>query len=163
MADADLVLDTANPRIDLLQAVVKISDQVPNLRIVIDHLPSLDPTPQIQADYDAVLKELAPRRQIFVKLSEIVHPVRPGGTLTRGLAAHRDRLDVLMGVFGEDRVIFGSDWPNCVGVSEVPDTLALVREYFAGKSRAAAEKYFWKNSIAAYKWKPREAGQPSLA
>ncbi len=161
LAQHDLVLDTANPRIDLLQAVVKISDQVPDLRIVIDHLPSFDPTPANQAEYDAVLKELAPRAQIYTKLSEIVHPLRPGGPITPGLAAHRDRLDSLMGTFGEDRVLFGSDWPNCVGVSEVPDTVALVREYFSTKSRAAAEKYFWKNSVAAYKWVKRASNQPS--
>jgi L-fuconolactonase len=162
LAQHDLVLDTANPRIDLLQAVVKISDQVPDLRIVIDHLPSFDPTPGNQAAYDAVLREIASRRQIYTKLSEIVHPVWPGGTSTPGLAAHRDRLDAIMGYFGEDRVLFGSDWPNCVGVSEVPDTVALVREYFSGKSRAAAEKYFWKNSVAAYQWVRREPGQPAL-
>ncbi len=155
------MLDTANPRIDLLQAVVKISDQVPDLRIVIDHLPSFDPTPANQADYDAVLKEIAPRPQIYTKLSEIVHAVRTSRTVTPGLAAHRDRLDTIMGYFGEDRVVFGSDWPNCVGVSEVPDTVALVREYFSTKSRAAAEKYFWRNSIAAYRWIKREAGQPT--
>jgi L-fucono-1,5-lactonase len=171
MAKGGLVLDTANPRIDLLQAVVKISDKVPDLRIIVDHLPSFDPTPANQADYDAVLAELAPRKQIFTKLSEIVHPLRlpsqPGGPEfafsppVPGLAAHRDRLDTLMGCFGEDRVIFGSDWPNCVGVSEVPDTVALVREYFSTKSREAAEKYFWKNSIAAYSWVRRESGQPT--
>jgi predicted TIM-barrel fold metal-dependent hydrolase len=162
LAQAGLTLDTANPRIDLLEAVLKISDQVPDLRIVIDHLPGLDPTSSNQAQYDAVLKEIAPRRQIYVKLSAIVHPVGPTGTITPGLAAHRDRLDTLMGQFGEDRVLFGSDWPNCVGVSELPDTVALVKEYFATKSRAAAEKYFWKNSIAAYHWVPREAGQRAV-
>ena len=45
LAQADLVLDTANPRVDLLQAIVKITDRIPDLRVVIDHLPSLDPTP----------------------------------------------------------------------------------------------------------------------
>jgi predicted TIM-barrel fold metal-dependent hydrolase len=163
LAQHDLVLDAANPRIDLLQAVVKISDKVPDLRIVIDHLPSFDPTPANQAGYDAVLKEIASRAQIFTKLSEIVHPVR-GATpaIVKGLEAHRDRLDALMGYFGEDRVIFGSDWPNCVGVSEVPDTVALVREYFSTKSRDAAEKYFWRNSAAAYKWIRREPDQPDI-
>lgn len=161
LAQHDLVLDTANPRIDLLQAIIKISDKVPDLRIVIDHLPSFDPTPANQADYDAVLKEIAPRTQIFTKLSEIVHPVMGATTpIVRGLAAHRDRLDTLMGYFGEDRVIFGSDWPQCVGLSEVPDTVALVREYFSTKSHEAAEKYFWRNSVAAYKWVRREPDQP---
>jgi predicted TIM-barrel fold metal-dependent hydrolase len=163
LAQAGLVLDTANPRIDLQQAVLKISDKVPDLRIVIDHLPSFDPTPQNQADYDAVLKEIAPRPRIYTKLSEIVHPVWPAETISPGLAAHRERLDIIMGCFGEDRVLFGSDWPNCVGVSEVPDTVALVREYFSTKSRTAAEKYFWRNSIAAYRWVRRGANQPAVA
>jgi L-fuconolactonase len=43
LADADLVLDTANPRLSLLQAMVTINDKVPNLRIVIDHLPNFEP------------------------------------------------------------------------------------------------------------------------
>ena len=167
LARHDMVLETANQTIALLQAAVRINDQVPDLRIVLDHLPALDPTPEIQGQYDAVLKEIAQRRNIWTKLSEIVHPVRqPGGAppvITRGLAAHRERLDTLMGYFGEDRVVFGSDWPNAVGVSEVPDTVALVREYFSGKSRDAAEKYFWKNSVAAYKWVRRSPDQPKLS
>ena len=32
-----------------------------------------------------------------------------------------------------------------------------------GKGRAVAEKYFWKNSVAAYHWVKREPNQPSLA
>ena len=44
-----------------------------------------------------------------------------------------------------------------------PDTVALVREYFSGRSRATAEKYFWKNSVAAYKWVKRAPDQPSLS
>jgi L-fuconolactonase len=65
-----------------------------------------------------------------------------------------------MGYLGEDRVLFGSDWPNAVGVSELPDTVALVRKYFSTKPRDVAEKYFWKNSVAAYKWIRRSSTQP---
>ena len=38
--------------------------------------------------------------------------------------------------------------------------LSVVREYFTGKGRAAAEKYFWKHSVAAYRWIRRDPGQP---
>jgi len=38
--------------------------------------------------------------------------------------------------------------------------LKIVRDYFYGKGPAAAEKYFWKNSAAAYRWVKREPGQP---
>ena len=174
LAQHDLVLETANQNVPLLEAAVRVNDKVPELRIVLDHLPALDPAPENQAAYDAVLKEISQRKNIWTKLSEIVHPVRSGprpapGTpvpsprIEQGLAPHRARLDSLMGIFGEDRVVFGSDWPNAVGVSEIPDTVALVREYFSGKSRQAAEKYFWKNSVAAYKWVKRSPDQPSLS
>jgi predicted TIM-barrel fold metal-dependent hydrolase len=174
LAQHDLVLETANQNVPLLQAAVRASDKVPELRIVLDHLPALDPAPENQAAYDAVLKEISQRKNIWTKLSEIVHPVRTGPRpapgapaapplIEHGLAPHRARLDTLMGIFGEDRVVFGSDWPNAVGVSEIPDTVALVREYFSGKSRQAAEKYFWKNSVAAYKWVKRSPDQPSLS
>jgi predicted TIM-barrel fold metal-dependent hydrolase len=161
LAQADLVLDTANPRVNLLQAIVKVNDSVPNLRIVIDHLPSLDPTPDEQASYDAVLKEIHSRPNIFVKLSEIDH--RVNGEVVSGLAAHRARLDLLMETFGEDRVVFGSDWPNSVGIATLAQIVELTRSYFATRSHAAAEKYFWKNSLQAYKWVKRSANQPSLA
>jgi L-fuconolactonase len=168
LAQHDLVLETANQNVALLQAAIRVNDKVPELRIVLDHLPAFDPPPDTQAAYDAALKELSQRRNIWTKLSEIVHPVRQPGAgvppvIVPGLAAHRDRLDAIMGHFGEDRVVFGSDWPNAVGVSEVPDTVALVREYFSQKGRAAAEKYFWKNSVAAYKWIRRAPDQPRLS
>jgi len=28
----------------------------------------------------------------------------------------------------------------------------IVRDYLAGKGQDLNEKYFWKNSLAAYKW-----------
>ncbi|MBC8035650.1 MAG: amidohydrolase family protein [Rhizobiales bacterium] len=165
LAQHDLVLETANQNIALLQAAVRVNDKVPGLRIVLDHLPAFDPAPENVTQYQAVLKEISQRKNIWTKLSEIVHPRRPLTTppfVVRGLAAHRDRLDMLMNYFGENRVVFGSDWPNAVGISEVPDTVGLVREYFSGKSRAAAEKFFWKNSVAVYKWIKRTPEQPSL-
>src|SRR5260370_10104587 len=41
LQQADLALDTANPRPHLLEAVVKVTDKVPRLRIIVDHLTSM--------------------------------------------------------------------------------------------------------------------------
>jgi L-fucono-1,5-lactonase len=158
LADADLVLDTSNPRVSLLEAALRISDAVPSLRIVLDHLPSLDPDAAEQARYDAALREFRSRRQIVVKLSEIIH--RVNDRVSTELAAYRARLDLLMGVFGEDRILFGSDWPNSDGVAPIDTIFAIAKEYFAAKPRAVAEKYFWRNSVAVYKWVKRDASQP---
>jgi L-fuconolactonase len=171
MVQHDLVLETANQNLPLLHAAVRVNDVVPDLRIVLDHLPALDPSPANQNEFEAVMKEISQRKNIWAKLSEIVHPVRDGAAssaaatrlppvIQPGLAAHRAHLDMLMDFMGEDRIVFGSDWPNAVGVSEVPDTVALVREYFSTKSREAAEKYFWRNSQVAYKWVKRAPDQP---
>jgi L-fuconolactonase len=156
LADADQVMDTCNPTVELMQAMVKINDKIPNLRIMLDHLPSLDPTPAQQASYDAVLKDIHGRPNIYAKLSEIDHRTKK----ERGLAAHKARLDQLMDTFGEDRVVFGTDWPNSWGTATPDQIVDIARAYFATRTRAAAEKYFWKNSLAFYKWKKRAKNQP---
>jgi hypothetical protein len=88
------VLDTANPRVPLLEAMIRISDAVPKLRIVLDHLPSLDPAEAERGAYDAAVQELGKRPQIFVKLSAIIH--RVNGQVSTELGAYRARLDRLM-------------------------------------------------------------------
>jgi predicted TIM-barrel fold metal-dependent hydrolase len=160
LAEADLVLDTANPRMALLQAMVKISDKVPDLRIVLDHLPNFEPTEAERPAYEAVLKEFTKRPQMYVKLSAILR--RTNGQLSTDVDTYRPRLDLLADTFGEDRILFGSDWPNSDGVAPIDQVFRIAKEYFASKPRVVAEKYFWKNSLAAYKWVKREPRQPSI-
>ena len=158
LSDADLVLDTANPRISLLQGIVRLSDTLPSLRVVLDHLPALEPAAEEQATYESVLRELAARPQVFVKLSQIIH--RVNGEVATDLSAYRARLDLLTGLFGEDRVMFGSDWPNSDGVTSLDKVVAIARQYFDTRPQVAREKYFWRNSVRVYKWIKREASQP---
>ena len=160
LADADLVLDTANPRMVLLESMLKISDKVPTLRIVLDHLPNFTPTPAERTAYDAALREFAKRPQVYVKLSAILR--RVDGTVSTDVNSYRDTLDALVGTFGDDRILFGSDWPNSDGVAPIDQVFGIAKAYFASKPRTIAEKYFWRNSVAAYKWVKREASQPSL-
>jgi L-fuconolactonase len=159
LAQADLVLDTANPSMPLMQANVLLADAIPGLRIIMDHLPSFDPTPDNRQAYEAVVREMAMRPNIFVKLTEVYHPLADG-TVNMEYAPKRDRLDYLYGVFGEDRVIFGTDYPNSYGVATIPQEVSLMKRYFSDKPREAAEKYFWKNSAKVYKWIKRAPNQP---
>jgi len=155
LADAGQTLDMANPSFELLRGALLAMDAAPSLRVVMDHMPSLDPTPQTQALYDSLVAELAARQNFFIKLSQVVHKDKNNVTITAPTA----RLDRLVATFGEDRVMFGGDWPNSVGTATIPDALALMQRYFADKP-AMAEKYFWKNSARIYRWQPRLASQP---
>jgi L-fuconolactonase len=170
LADADLVMDTANPNVTLLANVVRVSDRVPSLRIVIDHLPQMVPPPAgPQRDsYEASLRAIRERPQIYVKVSEVLRnaradnpPAEPNDpTIRTDTDFYRPRLDEILGVFGVDRVLYGSDWPNGDQWLPVPVGFKIVQEYFNGLGREAAEKYFWRNSIKAYKWVRRTAAQP---
>lgn len=160
MAQAGLVLDTANPNPALLEAILKLTDQVPDLRLVIDHLPqmAIPEDKAIRNAYEANLREIGQRQQVYVKISEVLRKV--DGQIPTGLEFYRPRLDELYDIFGEDRLLYGSDWPNSDQWLPFHDGLTLVRQYFMEKGPAVAEKYFWKNSIAAYQWKKRDRNQP---
>jgi predicted TIM-barrel fold metal-dependent hydrolase len=83
-----------------------------------------------------------------------------GGQVPDDLNFYRPRLDEIWEIFGQDRLLFGSDWPNSDLWGSYPQVLSVVRAYFAAKGKAAAEKFFWRNSIAAYRWVKREPNQP---
>ncbi|NDU95407.1 amidohydrolase family protein [Spirosoma terrae] len=160
LAQAGLVLDTANPNPDLLAAVLRLTDQVPALKVIVDHLPQMTiPTAKAdQSRYETVLKELGKRLQVFVKVSEVLR--RVDGTIPTSLNFYRSRLDEIFEQFGEDRLLYGSDWPNSDQWKPFGVGLGLVRDYFLSKGPTTAEKYFWRNSIVAYHWQKRESSQP---
>jgi predicted TIM-barrel fold metal-dependent hydrolase len=56
--------------------------------------------------------------------------------------------------------MFGSNWPATVGKADIPESVSLMRDYFANKPRDEAEKYFWKNAKSIYKWTARGGNQP---
>lgn len=163
LAAANLVLDSANPSLKLLAEIRRISDAVPNLRIVVDHLPGMaDPTEaKDKATYNELLSDLAARKQIYFKVSAVLK--RPGGKLETNHAFYKPKLDEMWQRFGQDRLLYGSDWPNSDGLGTYAQVLAVVREYFTAKGPSAAAKYFYQNSKAAYLWQPRNEAQKQLA
>jgi L-fuconolactonase len=162
LAQAGLSLDSANPDSRLIHALLIISGKIPGLRIVIDHLPH-SPVPEApgeREEYWACLQRLAQNRNVFVKLSEI--PVVENGELEKDPDFYRGSLDTIWNIFGEDHILFGSDWPNSDHVAPFEDTLSIVRSYISRKTPDVQEKYFWKNSIAAYQWHSRRPDQPKI-
>ena len=162
LAQAGAVLETANPNSELIAAAVKVSDAVPDLRIVIDHLPHADPPDDAAArtSYEANLRELASRPQVFVKGSEIVRRIDNRVSLDAG--AYKEALDRIWDLFGNERLFFGSDWPNSDSLATYDETFAVAENYIATRSAAARQKYFWKNSLTVYRWQPRTPAQVSL-
>jgi predicted TIM-barrel fold metal-dependent hydrolase len=162
LADAGLGLDSANPDPALIEDLVRLTDRVPGLRVVVDHLPQLEPPAESQARsaYESNLRELGKRPQVYVKVSEVLR--RVDGRVPNDLSFYSPRLDELCEVFGQDRLLYGSDWPNSDLWGTYSQVLSVVRDYFTSKGREVTEKFFWKNSVAAYHWVKRQPNQPQL-
>ena len=161
LSQAGLVFETANPDPELIAAIVEVSDRVPDLRIVIDHLPHAVLPVKLKArrEYEAKLHQLAQRPQVFVKLSEI--PVSIAGKLVTDISFYQPGLDTIWELFGSKRIFFGSDWPNSDTVASYAETLQIVRTYIARKGPDVQEQFFWKNSASAYRWHKRAPTQPT--
>ena len=161
LASAGLVLDTANPDPALMHAALSVSDKVPNLTIVLDHLPELAlPSDAVgRKACNADLRLLAQHPRVFVKVSGIVRKI--DGRVPLDLPFYQDRLDHIWQLFGPEKLMYGSDWPNGDQWAQYPDVFRLAHEFIASKDRATKEKFFWRNSLRAYNWVKRDPSQPT--
>ncbi len=162
LAATGLVLDTANPDPTLIHAVVRLSDRIPNLKIVIDHLPELrsPQAPAARRACEADLQLIGQRPQVFAKLSGIVESV--GGHVPLDLAFYQDRLDHIWEIIGPDRLLYGSDWPNSDQWAGYSDVFRLAQAFISTKGPANIEKFYWKNSLRAYSWVKRDPSQSGI-
>lgn len=145
--DAGLTIDVIGDWRSL-PAILDLSSRLPRLRIVIDHLPFAN------SDARMPLDEFVDRKNVFAKVSWILR--RVDGQVPQDLAYYREALDEVWAAFGAGRVVYGSNWPVSNLQAPYASVLRIAREYFAAKGPAAGERYFWKNSQAAYRWKERK-------
>lgn len=59
--------------------------------------------------------------------------------------------DLAFESFGEDRLIFGSDWPVTEHTGDYASVLRLTRAYFDRKGPAVSEKLFHQKAAAFYR------------
>ncbi len=77
---------------------------------------------------------------------------KPARVFRPTLAFYQKSLDELWTNFGVDRLVYASNWPVSDKLAPYKNVLELVQAYFATKGPEATEKFFWKNSKAAYRW-----------
>ena len=152
LADRQLTLDVVGDT-PILADVLRIKKMAPDLRVVIDHLPFHAWDKDGAAAMRDALKEVAQLPRVYIKISDV--PRQVGGRLVEDPEFYRPGLDVLWSLFGPDRAIYGSNWPVSDLVAPYASMYKIVAGYFAGKGEADAQKFFWKNSLAAYSWVPR--------
>lgn len=155
LAELDLELDLNGPPATLAHAAQLASD-VPDLRIMINHLGAPGDPRALKPEWKDAIRSVAAKPNVFMKVSALVEQVKDAAGMAPDDAEfYRPILDHLWECFGEDRLVYGSNWPVSDRGAPYGVVIKIVRDYFQTKGRAAEEKYFRKNSQRIYRWKER--------
>ena len=155
---ADLILTAKKGRtVDFLVGgyslieIAEIAHRVSDLRIILDHLGGvkLEGSP-LHAEWTKAFRAVAREPNVHCKVSALFGRWEKQPA-TQDLAAYQEVLDLAFECFGEDRLIFGSDWPVSEQTADYASVLRLTRSYFDRKDPTVSAKLFHQNAAASYR------------
>lgn len=154
LAMAGLQLDV-NGGPELLPIVDELARKLPDLRIAINHLANLRIDGKAPPkDWLAGMESAAKHPQVFCKVSALVEGATPQPPAT-DVDYYRPVLDHVWKTFGDDRLIYGSDWPVSERCASLDIVQKIVMDYLSNRPREVQAKFFAGNAMAMYQWQPR--------
>ncbi len=149
LAANELTLDLLiNP--EALKHLPALVEHTPTMRVVINHVAGVrvDGNPPDET-WVSRIQEAARYPNVYCKVSGLVEHTgqKPA---PEDLAYYTPTIDVLWKAFGEDRLIYGSNWPVSERFAQYKVVQNIVNDYFSAKGNEAKAKFFSKNAIAAY-------------
>ena len=154
LADMDQTLDVLMFQFSL-QDVDMVAKRLPKLKILINHVAGANIEGKAaDPEWVFAVQNVAKNKNVFCKISGLFQQSRRQPS-PKDVSFYQSELDVLWSTFGADRLIYGSNWPVTMRGGTYAEYLAVVKSFFAGKSRAAQKKYFYQNALKFY-------GLPSL-
>jgi L-fuconolactonase len=141
LADAGLVYDLLVTAREL-PAAVQAARRVPALHFVVEHLGG----PAVRLGEDPAWAEAMARLGDLPNVSCKVSGLAVG---------HAEELapfvEQVVGWFGEDRLVFGSDWPVCLLAASYEEIMSRLREVTRALSAAAQAKLLGDNARRIYR------------
>lgn len=133
-----------------LDDAAEIARRVPNLKIMLDHLGNvrLDGSP-LKPEWIAAFRRVGKHPNVYCKVSALYGRVAKQSA-PQDLAFYRPVLDLACECFGEDRLVFGSDWPVTNMTGDYASVLKLTREHFDAQGARVAAKVFAQNAVGFY-------------
>ena len=133
-----------------LPAAIRVVHQFPEQRFVLDHIAKPSIKDGTVGQWERDIRELAKSPNVFCKVSGMVTEAKWKAWRP---ADFRPYLDVVFDAFGEDRLMFGSDWPVCLLAASYKEVFAMVNDYARQFSAATQEKLFGRNAANFYQLK----------
>lgn len=153
LADTGRTLDI-NGGPSLLPHVSKLTEKIPQLRIVINHLANVKIDGKAPPkEWLVNLKTACESKKVWCKLSALVEGTgKNDGKAPKELAYYQPILDAVWKEVGPEKLIFGSNWPVSALYADLPTVVGIVQEYLANKPREQAEAVLSRNAHTAYQW-----------
>jgi predicted TIM-barrel fold metal-dependent hydrolase len=137
---------------------VRLARAYPGLRIVVDHVGNVRDPQAPDLAWREGMRRLGAEPNVYCKLSGLVETMKtPHGGAPTDVATYRPTLDHVTASFGPTRVLYGSNWPVSDKGARYADVFGLVADYYAERSAEERERFFWRNSLEAYRWISRGA------
>lgn len=151
LSDTGRTLDV-NGGPDVLPAVAKLAASFPKLRVVVNHMANVPIDGKAVPDqWRKDIAAAGKQPNVWCKMSALVEGTRArDGKAPKDLAHYKPTLDVLWEAFGEDRLVYGSNWPVSEAFAPYATVFALADEYLTGQGKAARAKVFGANAVKAY-------------
>lgn len=157
LAESDLALDV-NGGPETPRVVGQLGRMLPDLRIVQNHIGNVRVSAnRPPEEWQASIRSAARNPNVFCKISALLeNSVRNADHQAPvDLEYYRRYLDVVWNAFGEDRVIYGSNWPVSEKASSYETLQKVYLQYAYEKGESATQKFCSLNSLRAYKWVER--------
>ncbi len=130
-----------------LPATLEFVQRFPDLPMVLDHIAKPRIREQVLEPWKQQIQTLAKFPNVSCKVSGMVTEASWDQWKPADFRAY---LDVIFSAFGEDRVMYGSDWPVCLLADEYERVFELVDNFTANFSSAARHKFFGANAADFY-------------
>lgn len=131
-----------------LNAAIELVKQFPKQQFIIDHIAKPEIRNQKISDWKIGIQLLAQNPNVACKISGLVTEADFTNFSPSDFTPY---LDIVFECFGEDRILFGSDWPVCLVAATYQDVLLLIEEYTTGFSEEQNKKLFGGNAARIYK------------
>jgi L-fuconolactonase len=120
---------------------------LPNNKFVIDHIAKPDIKNGSIGKWSNYMKVIAQYPNVYMKISGMTTEADWTGWQKEDFYIY---LDHILGAFGVDRVMYGSDWPVCLLAATYAQQLDILKSYTLKLSSTEQEKIFHTNAVNFY-------------
>lgn len=151
IAAHDLVLDTMfSP--EESDGFFTMLERLPQLRVMIEHIAGVridggNP----DAAWQACMQKAAEYPNVYMKVSALMEnsTIQPAPA---DVDFYAPTIEALRGCFGDERLVYGSNWPVCERAGTYARCMDIVRTYYEKESDEVRTRFFSGNSKDIYRW-----------